>query len=373
MASTSVTDDCELELLPLPGSKSTVWHSFGFPAKEGQYLEKNKKKLQHVYCKVCKKQPSYVGITANLTSHLKNHYSNEYHKCQTAENGTSAVEATQSKQQSIKDAFQGMTLLPHSSQRWKKLTDSVCYFIAKDAQPLNTVYDKGFRHLLTSFAPRYVPPDRKAITNRYLPDLYVQQKERISKEMAQASYFAVTTDGWTSRANEWYLSHTDHYIDKEWILQNHLLETRHCPQSHTGENLATKLEDMLNAWNLSVAQLSVATTNNGANIVLAMEMLGWGHFRCLSHSLQLAINQAFEIQQVSRALARARNLVTHFYHSPRSSHLLKEKRSDHKHPSRSLVQQVATRWNSMWQRILGAAAATLCYSVLLSLNSDDLI
>ena len=125
--------------------------------------------------------------------------------------------------------------------------------------------------------------------------------------------------------------------------------------SHTGENLATELEDMLKAWNLSVAQLSAATTDNAANIVLAMEMLGWGHFRCFSHSLQLAINQAFEIQQVSRALARARNLVTHFHHSPRSTHLLKEKQGDLKHPSHSLVQQVATRWNSayyMLQRIL---------------------
>ena len=80
------------------------------------------------------------------------------------------------------------------------------------------------------------------------------------------------------------------------MLQNHLLETRHCPQSHTGENLATKLEDMLNAWNLSVAQLSVATTNNGANIVLAMEMLGWGHFRYFSHSVPLSLNFIGQIQ-----------------------------------------------------------------------------
>ena len=192
--------------------------------------------------------------------------------------------------------------------------------------------------------------------------------------MAQASYFAVTTDGWTSRANESYLSLTVHYIDKEWILQNHLLETRHCPQSHTGENLATELEDMLKAWNLSVAQLSAATTDNAANIVLAMETLGWGHFRCFSHSLQLAINQAFEIQQVSRALARARNLVTHFHHSPRSTHSLKEKQSDLKHPSHSLVQQVATRWNSAYytlQRIL-EQQQPLC-ATLLELRRPDLM
>ena len=52
------------------------------------------------------------------------------------------------------------------------------------------------------------------------------------------------------------------------------------------------------------------------------------------------------MQQVSRALTHTRNLVTHFHHSPRSSHLLKEKQSDLKYPSHSLVQQVTTRWNS---------------------------
>ena len=50
----------EHELLPLPSSKSSIWQYFGFPAKEGQFLDKDKKKQQHVYCKVCKKQLSYV-------------------------------------------------------------------------------------------------------------------------------------------------------------------------------------------------------------------------------------------------------------------------------------------------------------------------
>ena len=62
MASTTVTDDHELELLPLLGSKISVWHYFGFPAKEGQFLEEDKKR-QHVYCKVCKKQ---FGLTTSI-------------------------------------------------------------------------------------------------------------------------------------------------------------------------------------------------------------------------------------------------------------------------------------------------------------------
>ena len=42
----------EFDLLPLEGSKSGVWSYFGFPAKEGKFLEKNKNKRKHIYCKV---------------------------------------------------------------------------------------------------------------------------------------------------------------------------------------------------------------------------------------------------------------------------------------------------------------------------------
>jgi len=45
----------EMELLPLPGSKSVVWGYFGFPVKDGHFLEQDKKKRNEVVCKNCKK------------------------------------------------------------------------------------------------------------------------------------------------------------------------------------------------------------------------------------------------------------------------------------------------------------------------------
>jgi len=39
----------------------------------------------------------------------------------------------------------------------EKLTDSVCYFIAKDMLPFDTVYSAGFLHLVNTFEPQYQP------------------------------------------------------------------------------------------------------------------------------------------------------------------------------------------------------------------------
>ena len=38
-----------------------------------------------------------------------------------------------------------------SNPKWKKLIDSISYFLAKDVRPFDTVNDSGFRHLLNAF------------------------------------------------------------------------------------------------------------------------------------------------------------------------------------------------------------------------------
>ena len=46
---TIMAADYDLELLPLEGAKRTY---FGFPVKDGHYIEKDKKKRDTVYCKM---------------------------------------------------------------------------------------------------------------------------------------------------------------------------------------------------------------------------------------------------------------------------------------------------------------------------------
>jgi len=53
----------ETELMTLPGSKSVIWGFFGFPARDGQFIEKDKRKRKEVVCKKCKKRFTYNGST----------------------------------------------------------------------------------------------------------------------------------------------------------------------------------------------------------------------------------------------------------------------------------------------------------------------
>ena len=68
-------------------------------------------------------------------------------------------------QTQLKDSFSAHSPLPRNTMRWKKLTESVCYYIAKDMLPLDTVSGEGFLRMVIEFEPRYSPTGRKALTN----------------------------------------------------------------------------------------------------------------------------------------------------------------------------------------------------------------
>ena len=59
-----------------------------------------------------------------------------------------------------------------SSPMWKTLTESVCYFIAKDLQPFDTLNDTCFRRMINTFEPRYEPCNRKTVATNYLPKMF---------------------------------------------------------------------------------------------------------------------------------------------------------------------------------------------------------
>ena len=80
--------------------------------------------------------------------------------------------------------------------------------------------------MLRTFEPHYVLPDKKPINNHYMPEIHEKVKKRMTVAMQKGlTYFSLTTDAWTSRANHSYVTHTVHYIDQHWKLHSHVLDT----------------------------------------------------------------------------------------------------------------------------------------------------
>ena len=221
-------------------------------------------------------------------------------------------------------------------------------------QPLDTINDPGFRHMLKEFEPRYQPPDRKTIAVNYLPAMYEERKKFILQKLEKAKSLCCYYRCLDFKSQS---TLTVHFIDKDYMLHGHILETREFTESHTAQNIGTELNDSLADWDLTELEMVGITTDNGANIVSAINLLGWSdrHVPCFSHTLQLGVQKAMAIPSVSKALGRCRRLVGHFHHSSKSNYLLQKKQEALNHPKHALVQNVITRWNSsfyMAERIL---------------------
>ena len=328
-----------LELLPLENFKSPVWNHFGFPAKDGRFVD-DKGKRKSVCCKLCGRYLPYKGNTTNMASHLQHHHSSVYRSVYPAGSSSGTTKwPLPHGQTSIEGSMKNLQPLSRDSQRWKTLTKSVCYCITKDMLPLDTINDPGFRHMLHTFEPSYTPPDRSTLSRHYVPELYEREKARVSTLMAKhMDHFAVTTDAWSSRANHSYICLTVHYISKDWDICSHMLETAETSEDHTGVNLATGLTESFGRWSLSTVDISAVVSDSAANIVLAVDILKLPRLACLSHVLHLAVQKALVVPEIVKAIARAKRLVGHFRHSVKSTNILRQKQRDLKFSEDKLKQ-----------------------------------
>ena len=90
--------------------------------------------------------------------------------------------------------FEVQKPLNKSNPKLKKLTYSICYFLAKDMMPFYIVDDPGFKHLLNAFEPCYTLPDMKMIATHYMQDLYQREKSRVLQQLNDIEAYAITTD-----------------------------------------------------------------------------------------------------------------------------------------------------------------------------------
>ncbi|GAA6084883.1 ceramide transfer protein isoform X1 [Tachysurus ichikawai] len=84
--------------------------------------------------------------------------------------------------------------------------------------------------------------------------------------MATLTFFT-TTDLWSSRTTEPYISLTVHFVDEEFELKSRCLQTSYF--DYTGENIAMGLREALAAWDLREERQVAMTTDNGTNVVKA--------------------------------------------------------------------------------------------------------
>ena len=200
-----------------------------------------------------------------------------------------------------------------NSDRAKKLTTAVAEFIARDLRPITIVDGTGFLNLMQIAEPRYVVPCRATITAR-IQSMYAGCKEKLVTILAVQSHISLTTDMWTSRAGDGYISLTCHCVSSEFEMHHRNLFTRHLPGVHDHVNIAEALRASTMEWGIDLQdQVMGFTTDNGSNIVKTIkDDLQKLRIPCVGHILNLAVQAALKVPRLSRILGRCRKGCTTF-------------------------------------------------------------
>lgn len=147
----------------------------------------------------------------------------------------------------------------------------------------------GLRNFRT-LDKRYAIPSRTYFNQVALPELYWEWKKTIEAELKNVEYYATTTDLWSIRTTEPYPSLTVHFINDDFQLQSRCLQMAYFPIDHTGENIAG-LRERLSSWCLKEEDQTCITTDNGSNVIKAVELNQWTRLQCFGHRLHLAIGK----------------------------------------------------------------------------------
>ncbi len=344
MASGGDNEGCP-ELADAPASfKSSVWEHFGFHVTYDDNGNKTVDRTATV-CKHCAKCIQYANDnTSNMTVHLRRHHYN-------VSISTNRREPVR-KQLLLSAAFKQP--LSDKSDRAIAITKALGMFIAKYMQPCSVIECEGFRQLMNVLEPRYNIPSRRHFGTTVIPKLYDETRGEFEKELSDTAHVALTTDGWTSRATESFLTVTAHYITSEWEMRSCVLQTRPIYESHTSEHLSEMLTDAVAEWKLErVNSIIPVTTDNAKNIVNAIDLAaGLGpQIGCFAHTVNLAAKSAISLNQVSRLLGKVRKVVSFFHRSTTAAHALKTKQGMLELLVHKLIHDVITRWNSTYDML----------------------
>ena len=153
-----------------------------------------------VLCMLCnpRKEISYHGGTGNLRDHLTSQHSSVY-------------KSDKAKQTSLLEFSKRSRC---SEARTKEITDLIVNMVILDMRPLRVLKATGFLQLMSFVEPSYKVPSAMHISKLIHQKHEVAQRKLKDLLERNMSSISLTTDIWTSGANEAYITVSGHFISQ---------------------------------------------------------------------------------------------------------------------------------------------------------------
>ena len=329
---------------------------------------------KQVKCKLCCETLSYHGGTSSMLSHLRSKHPAVTHtqprqqqQLSLTSAGAGPNQAKTTQGQKVQPTMASFLTLQRKCNpgRQETITSLITKMVALDMMPVDMVEGKGIRNLMDFLEPEHKVPSHQTIMRR-INKTYGEVKRIVEKGLNDVSDVAITTDAWTSLATESYVTVTVHYITKEWQMKSAVLDTSELDERHSAENLAIRLELVKADWNLE-GKIRVCVRDNAFNQAAAGRLINdWEDLPCFAHTLQLAVNAGFALEEVNELIKKSGKLVGFFKKSTSASTALESAQERYKVVKHRLIQLCKTRWNSVYEMFHRLDEQKQCVQAVLS-------
>lgn len=232
-------------------------------------------------------------------------------------------------------------------------------------QPLQEMDNPAFIQFVNGLNPHFKIPSRNNLKKK-IEARYDEEKEKLKNVLSLTPYsINLTSDIWTSNANESYLSLTAHYLDSDWALKNSVLDIDKLPRPHTAKNIATRIFEILEDFDI-YSKVRTLTTDAGKNMINSVEELGIlgkkfytntpndiTHIPCAAHQLNRIVNSGLEEFECGseKTISKLRQLISKIKRSPKLKEELECFSVKLNEKAMKLILDVPTRWNSTFDML----------------------
>ncbi|XP_030610097.1 zinc finger BED domain-containing protein 1 [Archocentrus centrarchus] len=337
-----------LNLVAHPRAKSKVWKYFGFDTDaDGCILH-----WKRIYCRVCMSQIAYSGNTSNLSYHLEKNHPVEFSEF--VKSNTEAfvtvfsrikTEPTVPQQQSQETNVRQS--LDYENRRHNDLTVAITNFICEGLYPVCVVEEPTFKTLMNTVDPGYSPPSKSDLVGKMVPQVYCRTHNVVFNELTGVVNCGISTDLWQSQTqNRTYISLSVHSVNYNsttgFSMTNKCLKTFEVQEDNTAENITRAMYEAFVEWGITHKVIG-ATTNGSVDIVKACSLLDLSvEMPCLGHTVNHAMDEAFQLPRVDSFLGCCRKLVDHYRES--AMNILREKQKQHGLPQCTLITDRGRSW-----------------------------
>jgi hypothetical protein len=319
-------------------------------------------------CNQCKQKIACKGgTTSGLQKHLKSMHCEQFEKFIEEKRINDEVSGEATRKRKADDVGSSAWKQPKLSfsvdvEKQKKFDDKMVEFFADTFTPFNVVGKESFKNVIKVACggikvknprtySRMVEAKAKNVLGQVTDIMASVKKDILS--------IGFTSDLWTSRSGDSYISLTASYIDKDWTMQRWTPFVKPFPERHTGVNIRLELDGMIEQLAMDTADIAkYAINDNAANMKLAIsESQYLIQYFCDIHTLQLGINDTFKnVPGMKTVLSRSKEIAKYTHQSPVAMNELSKQASVDNVKFKKPKNPCDTRWNAQFDSMVSILA-----------------